>query len=170
MTTLLSARVEQFGMVLYEVTLGKLPYTATERQKLIALASRVALDGYRPKIPREWNRELKGLIEKLWAQDVSMRPSFHRVTLALELMLGNATGTGASLSAEGDAAMAKKAREQSGGLQWFAALLGDKRSNGDAGVDIPSLRMQKRYHHSRSRARAIRSVSSRKSSTSRWRY
>ncbi|XP_024922183.1 serine/threonine-protein kinase STY8 isoform X2 [Ziziphus jujuba] len=77
------ADVFSFGVVLWELLAGKLPY---ENLTPLQAAVGVVQKGLRPKIPRHAHPILVELLERCWLQDPSLRPEFSEIVGILQNM------------------------------------------------------------------------------------
>lgn len=68
--------VYAYGIVLWEILTGELPYDELEPSMIIG---QVLLHDARPNIPSNAPPEFRSLIEKCWARDPTHRPSFDKV-------------------------------------------------------------------------------------------
>ncbi|KAJ8767007.1 hypothetical protein K2173_012516 [Erythroxylum novogranatense] len=75
------ADVFSFGIVLWELLTGKIPY---EYLTPLQAAVGVVQKALRPTIPRHTNPKLAELLEKCWQQDPARRPDFSEITVILQ--------------------------------------------------------------------------------------
>ncbi len=85
----LAADVYAFGIVMWEVVVGRAPYGDAHYG---AVFERVAIDGERPELDPELEgmvgEEYMLLMQRCWHADAAMRPTFGQVHEALEILLG----------------------------------------------------------------------------------
>uniref|UniRef100_A0A2N9FAY4 Protein kinase domain-containing protein n=1 Tax=Fagus sylvatica TaxID=28930 RepID=A0A2N9FAY4_FAGSY len=75
--------VFSFGILLWEMLTGKLPY---EQLTPLQAAVGVVQKGLRPTIPRHTSPKLVELLERCWQQDPSLRPEFSEIVQILQHM------------------------------------------------------------------------------------
>lgn len=75
------ADVYSFGIIMYEVITGSIPYPVFQNGKMtpIQFANKVVYEDYRPKFNIKVKKPIKKLIEKCWSKDPSDRPSFEMI-------------------------------------------------------------------------------------------
>lgn len=85
--------VYSFGIVLFEIATGQLPYP--EHQTLLDLERAVA-SGERPKLPTDTDAPdaVVKLMERCWAADAQNRPDFREIALVLsQIHIGQSSVT-----------------------------------------------------------------------------
>jgi serine/threonine protein kinase len=65
--------VFSFGMVLYELASGKIPWKELELNSMIM---RYTIEGTRPKLPEDIPTQYEDLVKKCWEEDPTKRPPF----------------------------------------------------------------------------------------------
>lgn len=107
------ADIFSYGIVLWELLTGKLPYAdLTPLQAAVGVVQK----GLRPTIPRGTNSRLAELMERCWHTNPTERPEFSEITKLMQEILRE-------VESEGDAD-AKKSGKRSG---FFSALKGKGR-------------------------------------------
>lgn len=102
------ADVFSFGILLWELLTGKLPY---EYLTPLQAAVGVVQKGLRPTIPKNTHPKLAELLERCWQQDPALRPDFSEIILILQQIAD-------LVSAEGD----EKRKDKSPG-GFFSSLI-----------------------------------------------
>lgn len=102
------ADVFSFGILLWELLTGKLPY---EYLTPLQAAVGVVQKGLRPTIPKNTHPKLAELLERCWQQDPALRPNFSEIILILQQIAD-------LVSAEGD----EKRKDKSPG-GFFSSLI-----------------------------------------------
>ncbi|KAF3787682.1 Serine/threonine-protein kinase [Nymphaea thermarum] len=106
------ADVFSFGIVLWELLTGKLPY---EYLTPLQAAVGVVQKGLRPTIPKNTHPKLVDLLERCWQQDPSLRPDFSEIIEILQKIAKEADNE------EGDQANEKPTEGWFLSALWWAA-------------------------------------------------
>lgn len=72
--------IYSFGMVVWEVMTGQVPFPGYTRNQLM---NKVAVESYRPKLPQDLPEEISTLILSCWNTDPQSRPSFTLIVQTL---------------------------------------------------------------------------------------
>jgi serine/threonine protein kinase len=75
------ADVFSFGILLWELLTGKIPY---EYLTPLQAAVGVVQKGLRPTIPKHTHAKLSELLQKCWQQDPALRPDFSEILETLQ--------------------------------------------------------------------------------------
>ncbi|GAM24346.1 hypothetical protein SAMD00019534_075210 [Acytostelium subglobosum LB1] len=73
--------VYAYGIILWEIGTGELPYSGLDS---VQLAVAVSTKGLRPTIPSTWPAPLHQLIQSCWHQDANQRPTFTQILAQLD--------------------------------------------------------------------------------------
>jgi len=83
-----TADVYSFGMVLWEMMAGKVPFSGMgpsgEDLIDVQVIAKVVVEKARPQIPENWNTTLKQLISACWQQNAQERPTFEFIIKKLQ--------------------------------------------------------------------------------------
>jgi len=76
--------IYSYAMIFYNLLSGRAPWPTLNGLKA---ASKAAVDGQRPFIPREWDARLVDLMTRCWNENPQLRPSFGGIVTELSVYL-----------------------------------------------------------------------------------
>jgi serine/threonine protein kinase len=75
-----------FGVLIWSIWTGQLPYEQSLSNGFFELMRRIALEGQRPPIPPEMPSCLAVLMTRCWDNEAHIRPNFHQIRREIEAM------------------------------------------------------------------------------------